>query len=108
YYSGDVSNIPVSPITRNAVKGLLKRHLGHHVNDINALYFAEKKGIPIHENRTSMTKGFTNLMTVEITTKSERRSVAGTWVDRLGERIVRVDHCSVDVKPEGHVVVIRH
>lgn len=108
YYSGDVSNIPVSPITRNAVKGLLKRHLGHHVNDINALYFAEKKGIPIHENRTSMTKGFTNLMTVEITTKSERRCVSGTLLDGLGARIVRVDHYSVDVKTEGHVVVIRH
>ncbi|WP_010529738.1 phosphoglycerate dehydrogenase [Lentibacillus jeotgali] len=108
YYSGDLSEVEIAPITRNAVKGMLERHLGSHVNDVNALFLAEKKDITIHENRTSTTKGFTNLMTVEVKTKSGVRSVSGTLLNGLGARIVRVDNYSVDVMPEGHLVVIHH
>lgn len=108
YYSGDLSKTKIAPITRNAVKGLLTRHLGEHVNDVNALYLAEKRGITIHENKTSSTKGFTNLLNVEIKTKSEKRSVSGTLLNGLGPRIVKVDHYSVDVTPKGHLLVIHH
>ncbi len=108
YYSGELSDVKMAPITRNAVKGLLKRHLGSHVNDVNALYLADRKGITIHESRTSTAKGFTNLLTVEMKTKSSVRSVAGTLLNGLGPRIVRVDQYSVDVMPEGHLLVIHH
>ncbi|TRM11690.1 phosphoglycerate dehydrogenase [Lentibacillus cibarius] len=108
YYSGELSDVKMAPITRNAVKGLLKRHLGTHVNDVNALYFADRKGITINESRTSTAKGFTNLLSVEVKTKSGVRRVAGTLLNGLGPRIVRVDQYSVDVMPEGHLVVIHH
>lgn len=108
YYSGDVAKTKIGPITRNAVKGLLARHLGDHVNDVNALYLAEKRGLTIHENMTSSTQGFTNLMRVEIVTKSEKKSVAGTLLNGLGPRIVKVDPYSVDVTPKGHLLVIHH
>ncbi|WP_077297019.1 phosphoglycerate dehydrogenase [Virgibacillus pantothenticus] len=108
YYSGDVAKTKIGPITRNAVKGLLTRHLGDHVNDVNALYLAEKRGVTIHENKTSSTQGFTNLIRVEIVTKSKKRSVAGTLLNGLGPRIVKVDHYSVDVTPKGHLLVIHH
>lgn len=108
YYSGDVAKTKIEPITRNAVKGLLTRHLGDHVNDVNALYLAEKRGITIHENKTSTTQGFTNLIRVEVSTKSDKRSVAGTLLNGLGPRIVKVDDYSVDVTPKGHLLVIHH
>ncbi|WP_188456300.1 phosphoglycerate dehydrogenase [Virgibacillus oceani] len=108
YYAGDLSEVEVAPITRNTVRGILKRHLGNHVNDVNALYLAEKKGITIHENKTSQAKGFTNLLKVEVKTKSDKRSVSGTLLNGLGARIVKVDHYSVDFTPAGHIVVIHH
>ncbi|NAO99885.1 phosphoglycerate dehydrogenase [Halomonas sp. MG34] len=108
YYSGELAAVETAPITRNTIKGLLTRHLGEHVNDVNALYLAEKRGIRIHENKTSTTKGFTNLLTVEIVTKSEKRRVAGTLLNGLGPRIVMVDDYSVDVTPKGHILVIHH
>ncbi|WP_373895442.1 phosphoglycerate dehydrogenase [Virgibacillus sp. CBA3643] len=108
YYSGDLSEVEVAPLTRNTVKGLLQRYLGDHVNDVNALYFAERKGITVHENKTSSTKGFTNLLTVEVRTKSGIRNVSGTLLNGLGPRIVKVDDYSVDVTPVGHIVVIHH
>ncbi|WP_164669821.1 phosphoglycerate dehydrogenase [Virgibacillus doumboii] len=108
YYSGELSGLKTAPITRNTVKGLLKRHLGTHINDVNALYLAEKKGIAIHENKTATTKGFTNLLTVEVRTKLGVRSVSGTLLNGLGSRIVKVDDYNVDFTPEGHIVVIHH
>ncbi|WP_077324897.1 phosphoglycerate dehydrogenase [Virgibacillus siamensis] len=108
YYSGDLSEIEAAPITRNTVKGLLQRHLGDHINDVNALFLAEQKGISINENKTSRARGFTNLLTVEVKTKSATRSVAGTLLNGLGARIVKVDHYSVDFTPAGHLVVIHH
>ena len=107
-YSGDLSEIEVAPLTRNTVKGILKRFLGSHVNDVNALYLADKKEIIVKESKTSSTKGFTNLITVEVTSKSGSRKVAGTLLNGFGPRLVRVDEYRVDVTPMGHMVVIQH
>src|SRR5699024_10695564 len=67
---------------------------------------AGKKGSTVHENKTSSTKGFTNLLTVEIETPSEKRKVSGTLLNGLGARIVKVDDYRVDVTPDGHIVAI--
>ncbi|MDC3418501.1 phosphoglycerate dehydrogenase [Aquibacillus salsiterrae] len=108
YYSGDLREVQIAPLTRNTIKGLLKRHLGEHVNDVNASYLAEKKGITVNEHKSSSTKGFTNLLTVEVKTSKSTRKVAGTLLNGLGARIVQVDSYSVDVVPEGHLVFIHH
>ncbi|QDP42010.1 phosphoglycerate dehydrogenase [Radiobacillus deserti] len=108
YYSGELTDFEVGPLTRNALKGLLKRHLGDHVNDVNAAFLADRKGIEVHEHKSSSAKGFTNLLTVEVKTNVGTRKVAGTLLNGLGARIVLVDTYSVDVLPEGHMVFIRH
>ncbi|MRG86806.1 phosphoglycerate dehydrogenase [Salinibacillus xinjiangensis] len=108
YYSGDLTEHDVTPLTRNTVKGILKRFLGEHVNDVNATYFADKKDITINEQKTSVTKGFTNLLTVEVKTRNGFAKVAGTLLNGLGTRIVKVDTYSVDVVPTGNLVLIRH
>lgn len=107
-YSGELYDMEVTPLTRNAVKGILKKHLGTSVNDVNALYLADKKGISINENKTPKQKGFTNLITLTVKTKSYQRKVSGTLLNGLGPRIVKVDNYSVDVTPKGHMVVIEH
>lgn len=107
-YSGDLIRHELSPLSRRVMKGILKRHLGTHVNEVNALYLAEKRGIHIHENKTNTKKGFSNLIKVEMKTKTHTRNVAGTVLTGLGPRIVRVDHYRVDFTPEGHIIVIHH
>src|SRR5690625_5557042 len=74
YYAGDLTELEVGPITRNAVKGLLRPILGTRVNNINAAYLATKKGISVHESRTTNARGFTNLLTVEIKRSEEHTS----------------------------------
>ncbi|TGB01245.1 phosphoglycerate dehydrogenase [Halobacillus salinus] len=108
YYSGELLDVDTMPLTRISVKGILKRHIGERVNDVNAFRTASDKGIEINEQKSTSTKGFTNLITVEIETDQEKRSIAGTLLNGLGARIVQLDHYSVDVVPEGHLIVIQH
>ncbi|MFJ7934569.1 phosphoglycerate dehydrogenase [Sporosarcina sp. NPDC096371] len=108
YYSGDLAESDVRPLTRNTLKGLLTRNLGNHVNDVNAKFLAERFGIAVNEHKTSTTKGFSNLVTVEVTTASGIRRVSGTLLNGLGARIVKVDDNLVDINPEGHLLFIKH
>ncbi|MBH0230273.1 phosphoglycerate dehydrogenase [Halobacillus yeomjeoni] len=108
YYSGDLLDVDTMPLTRIAVKGILQRHMGDRVNDVNAFRTAKDKGIIINEQKSTSTKGFTNLIRVEIETDHEKRSVAGTLLNGLGARIVQLDQYSIDVVPDGHLIVIHH
>lgn len=107
-YAGELANYDVRPLTRNTVKGLLKRNLGTNVNDVNAKLLADRYGIKVNEQKTTSTKGFLNLITVEIVTKRGIRKVAGTLLNGLGPRIVKVDDYVVDAVPKGHLLFIRH
>ncbi|MGK7376696.1 phosphoglycerate dehydrogenase [Planococcus sp. 1R117A] len=108
HYSGDLANVEVGPLTRNALKGLLKRHLGENVNDVNALYLANQKGITVNESKSTTAKGFTNLITMEVKSANGTRTAAGTLLNGQGARIVKVDNYLVDIVPQGHLVFIRH
>src|SRR5690625_3229119 len=107
-YAGDLTALEIAPLTQNTLKGLLSHYLGTRVNNVNASYLAERRGITVHENKTSAARGFTNLMTVEILTKSGKRRVSGTLLNGLGARIVKIDDYSMDVIPEGHLVLVQH
>src|SRR5699024_3111062 len=82
--------------------------LGSQVNNVNASYIAERRGIVIHENKTTAARGFANLITVELKDKDGIKRVAGTLLNGLGPRIVKVDEYSMDVVPEGHLLLIHH
>lgn len=108
YYSGELSEFDVRPLTRNTLKGLLKQNLGEHVNDVNAKFFADRIGIQVNENKSTTTRGFTNLLTVEVKTANGTRRVSGTLLNGLGARIVKIDDYVVDFTPEGHLLFIKH
>ncbi|MEC1180135.1 phosphoglycerate dehydrogenase [Metasolibacillus meyeri] len=107
-YAGDVANFDVRPLTANAIKGLLSTNHGTHVNNVNARYLAERIGMNINEHKTTTAKGFTNLITVEIKTAHETHTVAGTLLNGLGARIVKVEGFVVDVIPTGNLLYIKN
>lgn len=107
-YSGELQDFDVSPLTRNVVKGFLRSRLGESVNEVNAKLFADRLGITIIEQKTSQSKGFTSLLTVEVVAENGTHKVAGTLVNGLGARIVRVDDFVVDVPLEAHLLFIQH
>ena len=104
----EVANYDVRPLTSNALKGLLSKNHGNHVNDVNARYLSERIGMKINEHKTTTAKGFTSLITIEIITANETHTVAGTLLNGLGARIVKVEDYVVDVIPQGHLLYIKN
>ncbi|BFH69338.1 MAG: phosphoglycerate dehydrogenase [Paenibacillus dendritiformis] len=107
-YCGDLAEVDTQPITRYIVKGVLSRHLGSDVNEVNSMHLAKVRDINILVEKSHIAKGFTNLLTVKLRTSTEERLVAGTLLNGYGERIVQIDKYTVDLVPEGYLLLISH
>lgn len=107
-YSGELSELDTSSLSRTVLKGILSHHLGEGVNYVNAAHLAREREIFFTEQKSPADRGFTNLITVTLKTDQEEKSVSGTMLNGYGARIVKLDDYSVDIQPEGHLILIRH
>lgn len=107
-YSGELANVDTAPLARYIIKGVLSHHLGSDVNIINAMHMAKSREVSIISEKTTKTKGFTNLITITLRSDKEERSVAGTLLNGYGPRIVKIDGYPVDVAPEGNILLVAH
>lgn len=107
-YSGELTDVDTSPLTRTVLKGVLSFRLGEGVNYVNAPLLAKVRDITVTEQKTAQNRGFTNLLTVTLKTSQETRTVAGTRLNGYGARIVKIDDFAIDVAPEGYLLYIHH
>ncbi|WP_314302910.1 phosphoglycerate dehydrogenase [Brevibacillus parabrevis] len=107
-YSGELTDVDTSPLTRTVLKGVLSFRLGEVANYVNAPLLAKVRDITVTEQKTAQNKGFTNLLTVSLKTTQETRTVAGTRLNGYGARIVKIDDFAIDVAPEGYLLYIHH
>jgi D-3-phosphoglycerate dehydrogenase / 2-oxoglutarate reductase len=107
-YSGELTDMDTAALTRTALKGLLSYHLGESVNYVNAPFLAKSREISVTEKKSTANKGFTNLITVTLITNQEERKVGGTLLDGYGSRIVKIDDYSIDIQPEGYLLLIHN
>ncbi|KXG42740.1 phosphoglycerate dehydrogenase [Tepidibacillus decaturensis] len=109
-YSGDIIDKEIDIITRTVLKGILSVHLGSvgEVNDVNAPILAKSRGIAVVESRSNKSHGFTNLVTVNVKTNHEEKHLAGTVLNGYGARIVNYNGFTVDLSPEGNILVMEH
>jgi D-3-phosphoglycerate dehydrogenase / 2-oxoglutarate reductase len=107
-YGGEVAGYEVGPITRSILKGFLAYHHGDEVNYVNAPFIAEQNGMIVNETKTSKTKVFTNLITLEVESNDETTTVTGTLYNGFGPRIVQINGYSVDATPEGQMLITLH
>jgi len=107
-YSGELAEVDTAPLTRYIVKGVLSQHLGSDVNIINAMHMAKIRDVNIIREKSSASKGFTNLITVTLRSGRMERSIAGTLLNGYGPRIVKIDQYPVDVSPEGNILLVAH
>ncbi|PUA38584.1 phosphoglycerate dehydrogenase [Paenibacillus elgii] len=106
-YSGDLTDVDTTPLTRYIVKGILANQL-EGVNIVNAMHLAKTRGLNVVVQKSSAAKSFTNLVSVTLKTKQEERVLAGTLLSGYGERIVQIDQYPVDIAPSGHLLLISH
>lgn len=109
-YGGDLSAYAGSMkfVTRLALKGLLDPILQQPINIVNAEFIAKERGIAVSETVTQEAHGFKNLITIKIKTDKGEESVSGTVFFKGRSRIVAVGGYTMDMIPEGYVIVSRH
>jgi D-3-phosphoglycerate dehydrogenase len=109
-YGGELSAYAGSMkyVTRLALKGLLDPVLQAPVNIVNADFIAKERGITVSETVTPEAHGFKNLITIRIKTDKTEETVSGTVFFKGRSRIVAVGGYTMDMIPEGYVIVSRH
>jgi D-3-phosphoglycerate dehydrogenase / 2-oxoglutarate reductase len=108
-YAGEVTEHDVKAITLAVLRGLLNRVLeAGEVNYVNAGAIARDRGIKVVESMTSQAKGYSNSVTVSVTTSEGQTHVAGVVFGRRVVRLVRINDFYLEAVPEGHILMLHN
>jgi D-3-phosphoglycerate dehydrogenase len=109
-YGGELSQLNANTrfITRLALKGLLDPILQVPVNIVNAEFVAKERGIAFSETITDEAAGFKSLLTIRVKTDKMEESMSATVFFKGRSRIVAIGGYTMDMIPEGYVIVSRH
>jgi len=102
--SGDIADY-LDSIETFATVGALKLSLAEQINYINALFVAKEREIEVSSSKTANTSGYKNKISVKLTTQNGVYSVSGTIFDEDVQRIVEINGFSLDVEPNGHMIL---
>ncbi|MCB1233948.1 MAG: phosphoglycerate dehydrogenase [Verrucomicrobiae bacterium] len=107
-YTGKVSEVDTTLITRSALKGFLEVSSGEGgVNYLNALGMAEDRGLRMTESRPVDPSEFTDLIEVIVGNEEESAAVAGTFFGSQ-PRIVKLRNRFVEASPEGTLLLLEN
>ncbi len=105
-YKGEVAGLNVSPVTLSALKGLLTPILLETVNFVNAALIAKERGIEVGETKSSDAGDYNSLITMKIKSPKRELIVSGTLFSKKDPRIVKIDDYTVEIVPEGNMLVM--
>jgi D-3-phosphoglycerate dehydrogenase len=107
-YQGEFGSMPIGPVTRSVLAGLLQPILSDPVNLVNAPVLAASRGIKITESQSGGAAEYHAMLTVRAKTPAGQRTICGTVFGRGDLRIVHIDGYHVDIVPEGLMVLTQH
>ncbi|MDD1673019.1 MAG: phosphoglycerate dehydrogenase [Methanomicrobiales archaeon] len=109
-YGGEIGQFSGNTriITRHVLKGMMDPILQTPANIINAEYIARERGITIRETVTEESHGFKNLITISAKTDRMGETMSGSVLMKGISRIVSIGGYTMDMIPEGYVIVSRH
>ena len=104
-YTGDAAGVDTRPVTIAGLKGLLSI-VSDDVNYVNAPVLLKERGIDLVETQTSKEAVYLNTIRISLEFDSGTRSLEGSVFSPGDLRIVRIDNYSIEVIPEGYMLVI--
>lgn len=108
-YGGRVSELPTDPITRYILKGFLEHAVGAEANQVNVRVLANSLGLLVEEIKSSEETDFYEWIHIAVYSDDLRFSVAGTVLGKRQQpRIVRLNDRTVDVVPEGILLLFNN
>jgi len=107
-YYGDLIEEDTELLTRTMIKGILSYHLSDSVNLINALHLLKEQGVSYNVQKNATNKGFANYMELSVSQDGETAKIGATVLNGYGARIVKINQYRIDVKPEHHLLYVKH
>lgn len=78
------------------------------VNYVNATFLAEEKGIKFDTCEIAHNSGYSNKVTVKITTEKGVNTISGTVFDDSVQRIIEINGFAFDIAPKGNMILLRN
>ncbi len=107
-YSGNCAK-HAEVLTDAFLTGFLHHIDTSEVNLINARFIADRKGLKIIEGKTSQSKTYSDLITVELSGNKDYKLVSAT---RFGEnsdfRVVRIDNYTIELQLKGDIIIYKN
>ncbi len=103
-YGGELLHTHTNLLSTAVLKGFLSKMMSEPVNMINAPFLAKEMGIVIDETKSGANSDYKNLMTVNLITDKEHRSLAGTVFGNNETRVVNIDDYHLELNPEGNLL----
>jgi len=99
----------IDSLTTFATVGILSESLGDQVNYVNAEHVAQSRDIAIEKTIGSANSGFSNMVTVRLTTNGGGvLSISGTVLGDSAQRIVNIDGYTLDLEPKGKLILFKN
>ncbi|MHC5060265.1 MAG: phosphoglycerate dehydrogenase [Planctomycetota bacterium] len=105
-YRGAVAEKDVELVTTSFSIGLLQAHFDAPVNMVNVPILAKERGISIDETKNADFKDVASSFAATVETDRITRTVRGTVFGENLLRIIEIDGFTVEVTPEGTLLVI--
>ncbi|MFQ5588307.1 MAG: phosphoglycerate dehydrogenase [Nitrospiria bacterium] len=105
-YSGEAADLDTAPISVAVLKGLLSPALEVPVNYVNAPGIAKERGIVVNEVKRSDSGNFASLLSIQVKTGGEDRTVTGAIFNKSEPRLVQIDQMALEVIPEGTMLYL--
>ncbi|HDK16929.1 MAG TPA: phosphoglycerate dehydrogenase, partial [Nitrospirae bacterium] len=106
-YRGEVIDLALEPIKVAVLKGILTPILQDTVNYINAPLIAGERGIKVKEITTSDAGDYHSMLVLKIRSGDRKESsVSGVLHGKKEPRIIAVDGFTVEIVPEGELLVV--
>jgi D-3-phosphoglycerate dehydrogenase len=99
----------ISSMGTFATVGVLTESIGNQINYVNAEFVAKERDIEVITDIKEVNKsGFTNRVTLRLTTHNSVISLSGTVFDDNIQRIIEIDDYDLDVTPKGNMIFFRN
>lgn len=108
HYSGPITTLETSIVTRGLLAGFLQPRVDFIINDVNAPIIAKEYGISYGEKYLDNGSVYTNLIRTVATTDQGVFTLEGTCIREYGPRIVAIDDFDIDLAPFGSVLLVEH
>ncbi|MBI5639773.1 MAG: phosphoglycerate dehydrogenase [Nitrospirae bacterium] len=105
-FHGDAATVNTAPVAIAALKGYLTPILLETVNFVNAPFIAKERGIEIKETKSGDAGDYHSMIAMRIKSKDKESYVAGTLFSKKDPRVIIIDGFTVEIVPEGELLLI--